>query len=207
MITYCSLRLGLVDPWLRLVPIAAGLASIVVWSWWARRHFGSTAGLLLAGFMALSTFHVRYSQELRTYPYLILATGLAMLAGDRLRRRPSASSAAALAIAVALGWYLHFSFALLLAPLVGLVLLGTDPAAAPEPALRRRTTAWLVVALTAGTAAFLPWFLSVHETLGGRLSRGPSDWGLELIARRWQFFTVAAVLVVEAVLVAATRWS
>jgi len=192
VITYCSLRLGLVDPWLRLVPIAAGLASIVVWSWWTRRHFGSTASLLLAGFMALSTFHVRYSQELRAYPYLILLSGIAMLAGDRLRARPGPRSAAALAVLVALGWYLHFSFALLLAPLVLLVLLGAGRAAAPEPALRRRTTAWLVVALTAGTAAFLPWFLSVRETLGGRLSRGANDWDLELLGRRWQFLTVAA---------------
>jgi hypothetical protein len=192
VITYCSLRLGLVDPWLRLVPIVAGLASIVVWSWWARRHFGSTASLLLAGFMALSTYHVRYSQELRAYPYLILLSGIAMLAGDRLRTRPGPRSAAALAVLVALGWYLHFSFALVLAPLVGLVLFGREQAAAPEPALRRNSAAWLVVALAAGTTAFLPWFLSVRETLVGRLSQGANDWGLELIARRWQFFTIAA---------------
>ena len=192
VIAYCSHRLGLVDPWLRLVPIAAGLASIVVWSWWARRHFGSTASLLLAGFMALSTYHVRYSQELRAYPYLILLSGIAMLAGDRLRTRPGPRSAAALAVLVALGWYLHFSFALVLTPLVGLVLLGADPAAVREPALRRRTTTWLVVALAVGTAAFLPWFLSVRGTLAGRLSRGANDWGLELLGRRWQFLTVAA---------------
>ncbi|HPA80599.1 MAG TPA: hypothetical protein PLS95_07265 [Thermoanaerobaculales bacterium] len=191
VITYCSLRLGLVDPWLRLVPIAAGLASIVTWSWWARRHFGSTASLLLAGFMALSTYHVRYSQELRAYPYLILVSGVAMLAGDRLRARPGPRPAAALAVLIALGWYLHFSFALVLAPLVGLVLFGWEKTAAPEPALRRKSAAWLAVALAAGTAAFLPWFLSVRETLGGRLSQGANDWGLELVGRRWQFLTVA----------------
>ncbi len=194
VITHCSLRLGLVDPWLRLVPIAAGLASIAVWSWWTRRHFGNTAGLLLAGFMALSTFHVRYSQELRAYPYLILLSGIAMLAGDRLRTRPGPRSAAALATVVALGWYLHFFFALTLAPLLGLVLFGAEPATTPNQAHRRRIATWLVVAVAAGTASFLPWLLHVRTTMAGRLrlSRGPSDWGLELIARRWQFFTVAA---------------
>jgi len=61
--------------------IAAGLPSIVVWSWWARRHFGDHASLLCAGLLALSTFHVRYSQELRAYAYLILLSGIIMLAG------------------------------------------------------------------------------------------------------------------------------
>jgi len=192
VIAYCSHRLGLVDPWLRLVPIAAGLASIVVWSWWARRHFGCTASLLLAGFMALSTYHVRYSQELRAYPYLILLTGVLMLAGDRLRTRPGPRSAAALAVLVALGWYLHFSFGLILAPLVGLVLLGPAATTAPDPAHPTRSAAWLAVALAAGTAAFLPWFLWVRETLAGRLSRGANDWDLEVLGRRWQFLTVAA---------------
>jgi hypothetical protein len=192
VITYCSLRLGLVDPWLRLVPVAAGLLSIFVWSWWTRRHFGDTASLLCAGFLALSTFHVRYSQELRAYPYLILLTGLAMLAGDGLRRRPGALSAAALAVAVTLGWYLHFSFAFALAPLVGLVLFGTEQGVAPAPAHRRTTVTWLVVALVVGTALFLPWFLHVRETLTGGLSRGANDWRLELVTQRWQFFTVAA---------------
>ena len=194
VITHCSLRLGLVDPWLRLVPIAAGLASIVVWSWWARRHFSSTASLLLAGFMALSTFHVRYSQELRAYPYLILVTGIAMLAGDRLRSQPGPRSAAALAAVVGIGWHLHFFFGLALAPLVALVLFGAEQANGRVPAQRRMTTAWLAAALATGTAAFLPWVLHVRTTLAGRLgvSRGHSDWGLELLARRWQFFTVAA---------------
>jgi hypothetical protein len=192
VITYGSLWLGLVDPWLRLVPIAAGLASIVVWSWWARRHFGSTASLLLAGFMALSTYHVRYSQELRAYPYLILLTGVVMLAGDRLRERPGPPSAAALAALIALGWYLHFSFALILAPLTGLVVFGKEQATVPAPSPRRKSAAWLVVALAAGTTAFLPWFLSVRETLAGRLSQGANDWRPELLGRRWQFLTVAA---------------
>jgi uncharacterized membrane protein len=243
VITYCSLRLGLVEPWLRIVPIAAGVASIVVWSWWARRHFGSTASLLLAGFMALSTYHVRYSQELRAYPYLILLTGIAMLAGDRLRRRPGALSAATLAVVVALGWYLHFLFALALVPLVGLVLFGAEPATAPEPALRRKTTRWLVVALVVGTASFLPWFLHVRTLLvtcreapatgdsaprpalavpHGRRSRERLNCSARprsgrrcgvvcavrhRVARAVLLSAVAAVLVVETLMVAVNRWS
>jgi uncharacterized membrane protein len=124
VITSLSLAAGLVDPWIRLIPIAAGLASIVAWAWWSRRHFGEAASLLLAGFLALSTFHLRYSQELRAYPYLLLVTALAMLAADRLRARPGPPWALALAAVVATGWYLHFSFALIFAPLLGIQLAG-----------------------------------------------------------------------------------
>ena len=123
LVTSSSLRLGLTDPWLRLVPIAAGLASIVVWAWWTRRLLGPEVSLLAAGFMALSTFHIRYSQELRAYPHLLLIAGLAMLAVDRLRRRADPPSALLLASLVGLGWYTHFSFGMLLAPILGLSLV------------------------------------------------------------------------------------
>ena len=191
VITSLSLAAGLVDPWIRLIPIAAGLASIVAWAWWARRHFGDPTGLLLAGSLALSTFHLRYSQELRAYPYLLLATALAMLAADRLRARPGPGSALLLALVVATGWYLHFSFALVFAPLLGMLLAG-DAAGGSGSGARRRALAWAAAAVVAGTAAFLPWFLHVRATLSGRLSRGANDWSLDLLARRWQFLTVAA---------------
>ena len=190
VIAYASLRVGLGDPWIRLVPIAAGLLSIVVWAIWTRRHFGPSAGLLLAGFMALSPFHVRYSQELRAYPYLLLLTGLVMLAADRLRRRRDAGSAVGLAALVAVGWYTHLSFAMLLPPLLGLMLVGAGDGAVDRH--RRRPFALALGALTAGFLAFLPWLLHVGHTLRGHMSRGANDWTLDMVARRWQFLTVAA---------------
>lgn len=191
VITSLSLAAGLVDPWIRLIPIAAGLASIIAWAWWTRRHFGDSASLLLAGFLALSTFHLRYSQELRAYPYLLLATVVAMLAADRLRARPGPASALALAAIVATGWYLHFSFAMVFFPMMGMLLTG-DRDGGRQPGAWRRVLAWAVAGIAAGTAVFLPWFLHVRATLSGRLSRGANDWTLDLVARRWQFLTVAA---------------
>lgn len=189
--TSLSLAAGLADPWFRLPPIAAGLSSIVAWAWWTRPHFGDAASLLLAGFLALSTFHVRYSQELRAYPYLLLLTALAMLATDRVRSRPGAGSAMLLAATVAVGWYLHFSFVMILAPMLGMVLAGSQ---APNRGfgLRTRQLAWTAAAIAAGTAAFVPWYLHVRAALGSYLSRGANDWTLDLLARRWQFLTVAA---------------
>lgn len=191
VLTSLSLAAGLVEPWFRLPPIAAGLASIVAWSWWSRRHFGESTSLLLAGFLALSTFHLRYSQELRAYPYLLLATALALLATDRVRSRPGAGSAMLVAATVAAGWYLHFSFVMILAPMLGMVLAGSE---APDRGFgsRTRQLAWTAAAVVAGTAAFLPWYLHVRAALGSYLSRGANDWTLDLLARRWQFLTVAA---------------
>jgi hypothetical protein len=191
VLTSLSLAAGLAEPWFRLPPIAAGLASIVAWSWWCRRHFGESVSLLLAGFLALSTFHVRYSQELRAYPYLLLLTALAMLAADRVRSRPGAGSAMLLAATVAFGWYLHFSFVMILAPMLGMVLVG-DQAPDGGSSSRTRQLAWTAAAIAAGTAVFLPWYLHVRAALGSYLSRGANDWTLDLLARRWQFLTVAA---------------
>ncbi len=191
IMTHLSMVLGLVEPWIRLVPIAAGLASVVVWAVWTRSHFGDRIGLLTAGFMALSTFHVRYSQELRAYPYLLLITGLAMLAADRLRTRQTLSSALVLAATVAFGWYAHFSFAMTLVPIAGLVLF-PDRESPPAATDRRRRAALLAASIALGTLAFAPWLAAVAGALPDRLSRGATVWNLATVGRRWEFLTVAA---------------
>ncbi len=190
-ITGLSLRLGLAYPWLRLVPIAAGLASIPVWAIWTRRHLGSRVGLLVAGLFALSTFHVRYSQELRAYPYLFLISGLTMLAGDLVRRRPTAIWTAALAFLVALGCFTHHSYLLIFIPLTGFVLFARD-GSGERPSQQRAVMGSLVVALILGTAPYVAWLLATADLLRQRLSRGANLWTPELVATRWQFLTVAA---------------
>lgn len=191
VVTYVSLLLGLTDPWLRLVPIAAGLASITVWAVWTRSHFGHRVSLLVAGFMALSTFHIRYSQELRAYPYLLLITGIAMLAADRLRTQPTVKSAFVLAVAVAFGWYTHFSFAMTLVPVIALVLFSFDPSSTPGGS-RRRTASLLATSIALGTLAFMPWMAAVAGALPDRFSRGATIWTLGTVGRRWEFLTVGA---------------
>jgi hypothetical protein len=64
-----------------------------------------------------------------------------MLATDRMRARPGAGSALALAATVAVGWYLHFSFVMILAPMLGMVVFGDD-ASACRPDARRKTLSW-----------------------------------------------------------------
>jgi len=191
IVTHVCIGVGMAEPWLRLVPILAGLASILLWAQWSHIHFGARISLLTAGFMALSTFHVRYSQELRAYPYLLLVTGLAMLAADRLRTRPTRSAALILAAMIGVGWYTHLSFAMFLVPMVGLVLFTDDPAL-PGSVRRRKTAPYLAASIVLGTLAFLPWFVIIAATLRSRMSRGATIWTGSVLGRRWEFLTVAA---------------
>ena len=190
-ITGLSLRMGLIDPWYRLLPIAAGLASIPVWAIWTRIQLGSRISLLVAGLFALSTFHVRYSQELRAYPYLFLVAGATMMVGDLVRRQPTAIRTAALACVIALGCFTHHSYLLIFIPLTGLILFaGNRPGeSSPNP---RASMAALIAALVVGTAPYAAWLLLTADLLRRKLSRGANEWTPELVAIRWQFLTVAA---------------
>ncbi len=56
----------------RLVPLAAGLASLVALAGWLRWLGRPVAGLVAAGFMALHPSHVRFSVEARGYSLMLL---------------------------------------------------------------------------------------------------------------------------------------
>ena len=121
VVTNLGLRAGLDDPWIRLIPITAALVSIAFLAVWTDRHFGRSVALLTAAFCALSSFHVRYSQELRAYPYLLLICSVTLLVADRLSARPDRRSVLALAATVAVGCYTNQTYVLVLVPVAGLV--------------------------------------------------------------------------------------
>ncbi len=105
-------RLGLDETSLRLVPIAAGLASIVLLAIWIRSRVGRDVALIAGAVCALSPFHVRYSQELRPYPFLLLAVTASLVAAEHLRRTPRPGAAVGLGLILAAGLWIHVSFAL-----------------------------------------------------------------------------------------------
>ncbi len=191
-ITKLSLWLGLTDPWIRLFPVAAGLASIVIWALWTRAHFGPSVGLLLGGMLAISTFHIRYSQELRAYPYLLLITGATMIVGDLIRQRPTLVHTAILSILVGLGCFSHHSFLLIFIPLIGIVIFDRDAMPETETASPIAVRRSLIGGLVLGMIPYLGWLAHIATRLQHRVSRGATHWTLELVEERWQFLTVAA---------------
>jgi 4-amino-4-deoxy-L-arabinose transferase-like glycosyltransferase len=63
---------GHADVWLRLSSVFCGVASVGVIYLWAAPRFGVFAGLLGSFFVAVSTFHVHYSVELRPQALMVL---------------------------------------------------------------------------------------------------------------------------------------
>ncbi len=63
---------GHADVWLRLSSVFCGVASVAVIFLWAAPRFGAFAALLGSFYVAVSTFHVHYSVELRPQALVVL---------------------------------------------------------------------------------------------------------------------------------------
>ncbi len=187
-----GLKIGLDDPWIRLLPIAAGLASIVLLALWTRRYFSPTAAWLVAAFCALSPFHIRYSQELRAYPYLLLMCTATLVLADRLRSHPDWKSTSALAATVALGFYTNLTYALVLVPVAGMMLATPSPDRGGKAISPNSIRTRFVTAVFFGALAFLPWIWLISQTLVTRLERTrTTDWTWLAVGQRWECLTIA----------------
>lgn len=192
VIANLGLRIGLNEPWIRLLPVAAGVASIALLAVWTRRHFDRGTALATAAFCALSTFHIRYSQELRAYPFLLLMCTLTLLAADRVRSRPGWKSTAALALTVAAGCYTNLTYVLVLVPVTGLIAAGGPADPSGDRAARRRVWRHSATGVALGLLAFAPWVWRIWPALTTRLARPrTSDWNLEFLGMHWQGLTIA----------------
>ena len=192
VITHISLLIGLVDPWIRLIPIVAAVASIGLLAVWTHRHFGRSAALLVAVFCALSPFHICYSQELRAYPYLLLVSTLTLVVVDRVRSNPDWRSALALAATVAVGFYTNLTYALVLVPAAGMVVAVPPSRRDGDAVSKARIRTRFLVGVCLGLLAFMPWMWWIWSPLRDKISRAPSPvWTLEAIGDRWLELTIA----------------
>ncbi len=175
------------------MPIALGIGAVLLLARWTARRLGRAAGVAAGLFAAVLPFAVRYSQELRPYPYLLFFAAAALAAVDRVVERPGRGSTALLAAVLLLGLYAHDLFVLVLAP-AGLPLL--EMALARDPGRRRagrRALRDLALAGGVALAGFLPWI----TTLLGIARLPPAGfvrpWTWRLVAERWEFLTVGGV--------------
>jgi 4-amino-4-deoxy-L-arabinose transferase-like glycosyltransferase len=193
LVTAAGNALGVSDTVQRLVPIALGVGTVLLLARWTARRAGRAAGVAAGLFAALLPFAVRYSQELRPYPYLLFFAAAALVAVDRVVDRPGRGSTALLALTLLLGLYAHDLFVLVLAP-AGLPLL--ELALSRDPGRRRAGRRALRDVALAGIVAlvgFLPWL----STMLGIAHLPPAGfvrpWTSRLLAERWEFLTVAGV--------------
>jgi hypothetical protein len=135
-------------PWLRTLPLVAGLLTIAAAHAFAREAYGRPTSILAAGLLALHPAHVHLSQELRSFSLLalllLLATWMAWRwVGDGRRR-----DGVLYVLAAAAALYTHYlaGLALAVVGLWGLVALTRTP---------RRAASWLGLN-AAVLALFLP---------------------------------------------------
>ena len=157
--------LGESEVWLRLLSVILGVSTIVVFVRWLSLE--SPLAALLGGlYLATSPFMLRYSQELRSYALLLLATALTCLCAWRLAEHPhDRRRYVALAAATALAAITHFiGIGLILTALI--LIVGYR-----RPGMRLHWT-WLAVTLATPVLAF--W---IAVQLGSvPIRRSPETW-------------------------------
>ncbi|MCL4295329.1 MAG: glycosyltransferase family 39 protein [Anaerolineae bacterium] len=85
LISHVWILLGRQDAWVRLPAVMFGTLTLPLVYQFGRAWFGRGEGLLLMTLLALSPFHVRYSQETRPYALVLLGVILASYAWWQLR--------------------------------------------------------------------------------------------------------------------------
>ena len=152
------------DPvwWVRLLSALIAVAVVPIVYWIARELFSHRAGVLAALLLSINVFHIRYSQEARSYSLVVLLVAFSFLAFFRCLKEPDHLWGGFYVLSTALALYAHFFAALaLLAQLVSL-------AAMPNPRrFATRQLARLCLVLILGSP--LLWFVLFRN-------RGQLDW-------------------------------
>jgi len=144
----------------RLPGLIFGLLAVWAAWWFGRELFGDAApAWILAALVAVSPFHVAFSQEAREYSFFLLATcasSALLLAAVRTGNRLLLGG---YALSVALGCW---GFTLFLVVVAAQGLYAVLPVSgAPFP---RRLSA--IVALVVGVLTFVPWLVNLAKNAG-----------------------------------------
>jgi 4-amino-4-deoxy-L-arabinose transferase-like glycosyltransferase len=152
-LTWPLLRIADTEIMLRLVPALAGVLAVPLFALTVQRLFNARSARLAALLLAISPFHVWYSQEGRGYALLLLCTILMGYLFLRLfEDRPGFGVSAGLALAMAAGVWSNMS-AIFLMVALGLTVLFWQ-----APRTGRQWGVWSLAFVGAGFLV-LPWVL------------------------------------------------
>jgi hypothetical protein len=212
--------LGFNEHMQRLIPVVLGVATVVLLAKWSAHRFGLRVGLLAGFLCALSPFHIRYSQELRPYSYLLFFALLTLVIVDRLSSKNGWCSTLLCALAICGGLYSHNLFLLIFLPVVLLLIGATVTAFKNNSSCYWVAPTRFVAACLLAFLVYLPWLSSVI----GLAQRSPEgnaiEWAWGKVAQRCQFLTVGGYenasldwggttmlfLVILGAIIAARRW-
>ena len=139
---------------LRLPSAIFGTANLLSMYWLGYMTVGRHAGLLAAAFLALSEFHIWYSQEARMYALLSLAVTLFAASSFYFFRSPTTSRAALVSLAALALLYSHPFGLLNWMAIFAAICFSTQTS--PTFDARRTLAIWAVSNLIA-VAGFAPW--------------------------------------------------
>lgn len=166
--------------WVRLVGVSeiavrvpsavAGVLAIPLMYALARRTVGPTAGLLAAGLLTISPYHIWYSQEAKMYTLVVLLALLSSLALVEALERDRRLPWAAYAISTTLMFYTHVATVLVFVAQTIYVILA-------RRAWPGRERGWFVAAAVL-TLPYIPVALWALRVIGGGVSTWQADVGL-----------------------------
>src|SRR5438477_5058089 len=168
------IHLGHGEAWLRALSAIFGVLAIAAIYFLGRTLWGRSAGLVAALLLALNAYHIRYSQEARSYSLAVLLVILSVYFLVQLIQQPSRQGHLKYCAASALAVYSHFYAALVLLAQAVTVLKLVNLSDESRKELRRAMrvialalipVALFLIATGAGPLAWLPrpgWG-DVHE--------------------------------------------
>lgn len=150
---------------LRAPFVAAGVGGVVVIALLGRRLAGPTTGLVAAGLLAISPFHVELSQIARPYALLVLLVALSWLALFRALQRGGIADWLGFSAAAALAFYTHY--------LGGQVVLAQAAVAAAWVVRRRGANGLAALVSFLGITLLLaPWVAVLQPLAGAQVGAG-----------------------------------
>jgi 4-amino-4-deoxy-L-arabinose transferase-like glycosyltransferase len=153
LLAWLSAKLADPVPWLRLPSLVAGVATVPLLYFVARRlRWSPSAGLMAAALLALSPFAIFYSNEARGYATLALCVTASMLALLAALECPRWWRWALFAVFVAAALYTHYTAVFTLAALGAWALW-----------FHRERARELLLAYCVAALAFVPWIPSVLD--------------------------------------------
>jgi hypothetical protein len=156
------------EGWMRAPFVGAGVAAVVAVGLLGRRMLGAPTGVLAAGLLAISPFHVELSQLARPYAFLVLGVALSWLLLFSALERGHALDWAGFSAAAAVSCYTHY--------LAGIALAAQAVAAATWVARRRGENGLRATVSFAGVALLLaPWAATLARFTEGQIGGGHSS--------------------------------
>ncbi|HUG13435.1 MAG TPA: glycosyltransferase family 39 protein [Thermomicrobiales bacterium] len=166
---------GISEPAVRFPSAIAGVLAIPLLYLLGRRLAGSTTGLLAAGLLAISPYHVWYSQEAKMYTMVVVLALVSTLALVEALERNRLVWWVAWVIATSLLFYTHVATVLVFAAQVAFAL-------ATRRAWRGRERSWLL-AVGVLTLPYVPIALWAARVIGGGVVTWMPDVGLREAVR------------------------